>query len=892
MGQHYLSTLFSPKSVAIIGASDRADSVGAIVFKNMLESGFKGSLYPVNPNHKKVQGKKAYATLEEIGKPVELAVICTNAATVPDVIEACGKHGVRAAVVLSAGFSEVGARGAEIERTMLANAKTYGVRIIGPNCLGIMRTGIGLNATFFKGSVKSGKLALVSQSGALCTAILDWAPANDIGFSSVVSMGTSADVDFGEILDYLASDPQTESILIYIEGIHKARSFMSALRAAARSKPVFVVKVGRHAAGSKAVMSHTGALVGSDDVFDAAVRRAGVVRVMSVGELFSAAKALASPHRSSGNRLAIITNGGGPGVMAIDHAVDLGVTVASLTDQTIEQLNKVLPATWSHNNPVDIIGDATPERYRDAVTLCMEDPGVDGALVILTPQAMTNPLEVANTLIEIASRFNKPLLTCWMGDIQIKAGRAAFAQARIPTFSTPESAVEAFSYITAFYRNQRLLAQTPGPLSHRDEPDVEGARMLIETVLSERRKVLSEMESKALLAAFRIPVASTVIARSPGEALLLAQQLGFPVAMKVNSPDITHKSDAGGVKLNLMNAAAVRAAYQDIITEVKKNRPTAHIDGIAIQPMVVKPNGRELMLGVTSDPVFGPVITFGAGGTTVEVLGDRAVALPPLNSFLVRELIAGTRISKLLGAFRHMPPIQMEALESLLLRVSEMVCELPWLKEMDINPLIVDENGALAADARVMVDFAPASGDRYAHMAIYPYPSHLVTDWQLPDGTEITIRPIRPEDAEMVQEFVRNLSVEAKYFRFMNTLQELSQTMLARFTQIDYDREMALIAVTEENGKEVEIGVCRYAINPDGDSCEFALVVSDQWQHKAIGHKLMGSLMDAARARGLKTMEGEVLASNHNMLKLVATLGFAVATSVEDAAIKRVARSL
>jgi acetyltransferase len=892
MGQHYLSTLFSPKSVAIIGASDRTDSVGAIVFKNMLESGFKGSLYPVNPNHKKVQGKKAYATLEEIGKPVELAVICTNAATVPDIIEACGKHGVRAAVVLSAGFSEVGARGAEIERTMLANAKTYGVRIIGPNCLGIMRTGIGLNATFFKGNVKSGKLALVSQSGALCTAILDWAPANDIGFSSVVSMGTSADVDFGEILDYLASDPQTESILIYIEGIHKARGFMSALRAAARSKPVFVVKVGRHAAGSKAVMSHTGALVGSDDVFDAAVRRAGVVRVMSIGELFSAAKALASPHRSSGNRLAIITNGGGPGVMAIDHAVDLGVTVASLADQTIEQLNKVLPATWSHNNPVDIIGDATPERYRDAVTLCMEDPGVDGALVILTPQAMTNPLEVANTLIEIASRFNKPLLTCWMGDIQIKAGRTAFAQARIPTFSTPESAVEAFSYITAFYRNQRLLAQTPGPLSHRDEPDVEGARMLIETVLSERRKVLSEMESKALLAAFRIPVANTVIARSPGEALLLAQQLGFPVAMKVNSPDITHKSDAGGVKLNLMNAAAVRAAYQDIITEVKKNRPTAHIDGIAIQPMVVKPNGRELMLGVTSDPVFGPVITFGAGGTTVEVLGDRAVALPPLNSFLVRELIAGTRISKLLGAFRHMPPIQMEALESLLLRVSEMVCELPWLKEMDINPLIVDENGALAADARVMVDFAPASGDRYAHMAIYPYPSHLVTDWQLPDGTEITIRPIRPEDAEMVQEFVRNLSAEAKYFRFMNTLQELSQTMLARFTQIDYDREMALIAVTEENGKEVEIGVCRYAINPDGDSCEFALVVSDQWQHKAIGHKLMGSLMDAARNRGLKTMEGEVLASNNNMLKLVATLGFAVATSVEDAAIKRVTRSL
>jgi acetyltransferase len=892
MGQHYLSTLFAPQSVAVIGASERPDAVGTIVFRNMLESGFKGTLYPINPGHKKVQGKRAYGSIEEIGKPVELAVICTKAETVPDIIEACGKHGVRAAVVLSAGFSEVGPHGAELERTMLANAKTYGVRIIGPNCLGVMRTGIGLNATFFKGYIKTGNLALVSQSGALCTAILDWAPANDIGFSSVVSMGTSADIDFGEILDFLAADPQTDSILIYVEGIHKARGFMSALRAAARAKPVFVVKVGRHAAGSKAAMSHTGALVGSDDVFDTALRRAGVVRVMSIGELFSAAKALSSRYKPSGNRLAIITNGGGPGVMATDHAVDLNVAIATLSDETIGKLNQVLPATWSHGNPVDIIGDATPERYRDAVNICMADPGVDGALVILTPQAMTRPLEVAQSLIEIASHFNKPLLTCWMGDQQIGEGRAAFAQAHIPTFRTPEAAVEAFSYITAYYCNQRLLAQTPGPLSHHDEPDVEGARMLIENALAERRKVLSEMESKALLAAFRIPVASTVVARSPGEALLLAQQLGFPVAMKINSPDITHKSDAGGVKLNLMNAASVRAAYNEIISAVKRNRPNALIDGIAIQPMVVKPNGRELMVGVTSDPVFGPVITFGAGGTTVEVLGDRAVALPPLNSFLVRDLINGTRISKLLGAFRHMPPIEMEALESLLLRVSEMVCELPWLKEMDINPLIVDERGALAADARVIVDFYPLSSDRYAHMAIYPYPSHLVENWQLPDGTDIVIRPIRPEDAEIEQEFVRNLSDEAKYFRFMNTMHELSQTMLARFTQIDYDREMALIAVTTENGREVEIGVCRYAINPDGETCEFALVVADAWQHKAIAHKLMANLMDAARHKGLKTIEGEVLAKNHNMLKLMERLGFSIRTSEEDSAIKRVNRPL
>ncbi|MDR2874989.1 MAG: bifunctional acetate--CoA ligase family protein/GNAT family N-acetyltransferase [Methylobacillus sp.] len=891
MAAHYLKSLFSPGSVAVIGASDRPESVGGIVFKNMRESGFSGALYAVNPKHAEVQGQRAYASIEEIPGAVELAVICTPAPTVPDIIDACGHHGTRAAVVLSAGFGETGAAGAAIERDMLARAKAHGVRIIGPNCLGVMRPLSGLNATFFKGNVKPGNLALVSQSGALCTAILDYAPPNDIGFSSVVSVGASSDVDFGEILDYLATDPQTQSILIYVEGIHKSRSFMSALRAAARSKPVFAIKVGRHAAASKAVQSHTGALVGSDDVFDAALRRAGVVRVPSIGQLFAAAKSLASNRRFGGDRLAIITNGGGPGIMAVDRAVDLKVGVANLSAQTLEKLNQVLPPTWSRNNPVDIIGDAPAQRYRDAVTICMEDEAIDGVLVILTPQAMTQPTEVAQALTDIAGKFKKPLLTCWMGAVQIREAREAFAQARIPTFRTPEAAVEAFSCITAFSRNQRLLAQVPGPLAHREAPDIDGARMLIETALSERRKVLSEMESKALLAAFRIPVASTVVARSPSEALMLAQQLGYPVAMKINSPDITHKSDAGGVRLNLTDAATVRAAYHEILEAVKKNRPEARLDGIAIQPMVVKPNGRELMLGVTTDPVFGPVITFGAGGIAVEIMGDRAVALPPLNSFLARELIAETRVSKLLGKFRHMPAIDMNALESLLLRVSEMTCELPWLKEMDINPLIVDEHGALAADARVMIDHAPASG-RYAHMAIHPYPTHLVMRWQLPDGTDITLRPIRPEDAQIEQDFVRGLSEETKYLRFMNAMHELSDTMLERFTQIDYDREMALIATVEENGAEVQIGVCRYTINPDGNSCEFALVVGDRWQHKAVGYKLMECLMDAARDKGLKTMEGEVLARNHAMLKLVTTLGFSIKPSAEDPALQKVVKVL
>ena len=851
MGQHYLRPLFAPKSVAVFGASDRIDSIGQIVFQNMLQSGFQGALYPINPKNPEVQGCKAYSSIAQINAPVELAVIATPPQTVPGIIEECGQHNVKAAVIITAGFGETGAAGKALENSVLEIAQRHGIRLIGPNCLGVMRPDIGLNVTFNKGGANPGNLAFVSQSGALCTAILDWAKSNDVGFSSIVSMGSTADVGFGEILDYLVTDVATHSILLYIEGIRNARSFMSSLRAAARVKPVILVKVGRHAAASKAAMSHTASLVGSDDAFDAAVRRAGAVRVQTITQLFSAAKALSCGFHPTGNRLAIVTNGGGPGVMATDCADDLGLSMATLSDATIESLNQVLPPTWSHGNPVDIIGDAQADRYHGAVKACLEDPNVDGVLTILTPQAMTKPLEAANAVIELSNQYRKPLLTCWMGGAQVEESRAAFNRARKPSFRTPEPAVEVFSFLSAYYQNQKLLMQVPGSLSHHLEPDVESARMVIEGALQEKRKILNEMESKALLSAFHIPVAQTMLAHSPNEALIIAQQLGFPVAMKINSPDITHKSDAGGVKLNLEHAQAVRGAYHELVENVKRNRPDARIDGISIEPMIVKPNGRELMVGVTSDPVFGPVITFGAGGTTVEVMGDSSVSLPPLNSFLVKDLIRGTRVAKMLGAFRQMPPADMDALESVLLRVSEMVCELPMLTEMDINPLILDENGALAADARVVVEFRQPSTDRYSHMAIYPYPTHLVTDWQLADGTNLVIRPIRPEDAELEQEFVRNLSEESRYFRFMNGVQELSQSMLVRFTQIDYSREMAFVAVTEEAGKEIELGVTRYATNPDGKSCEFALVVADNMRGKGLGHKLMISIMDAARSNGL-----------------------------------------
>jgi acetyltransferase len=892
MGKHYLSTLFAPKSVAVFGANDRADSVGHVVFKNMLEGGFKGALYPININSPEVQGKRAYASIADVGETIELVVIATPPKTVPGIIENCGIRGVKAAVIITAGFGEAGHEGEALEKELLETAHRYGIRLIGPNSLGIMRPSIGLNATFNKGGANTGNIAFVSQSGALCTAILDWAQSNDVGFSSVVSMGSSTDVDFGEILDYLVSDPNTHSILMYIEGIRNARRFMSALRAAARIKPVILVKVGRHAAGSVAAMSHTASLVGADDVFDAAVSRAGVVRVQTITQLFTAAKALSCGFRPVGNRLAIVTNGGGPGVMAADRAADLGLTMATLSDATIEYLNQHLPPNWPHGNPVDIIGDAQADRYHYAVKACLEDDNVDGVLAILTPQAMTKPLESAQALIELSNTHSKPLLTCWMGETQVAEARLAFARAHKPHFRTPEPAVEVFSHLSAYYRNQKLLMQMPGPFSHHIEPDVESARMIIEGAMQEHRKVLTEMESKALLSAFHIPVARTMVAHSPNEALLIAQQLGFPVAMKVNSQDITHKSDAGGVRLNLNNAHEVRAAYQHILDNVQHNRPDARLDGISIEPMIVKQNGRELMIGVTSDPVFGPVIIFGAGGTTVEIMGDRAVALPPLNNFLVRELIQETHIAKMLGAFRNMAPANMDALEDVLLRVSEMACELPLLKEMDINPLILDENGALAADARVVMEYRQPSADRYAHMAIYPYPTQLVSQWQLADGTDITIRPIRPEDAELVQSFVRGLSEESKYFRFMGSMQELTETMLVRFTQIDYSREMALIAVTVEQEKEIEIGVARFAINPDGDTCEFALVIADNVQGKGLGQKLMVSLMEAARAKGLVTIEGEVLSNNHNMIKLMTRLGFTTKTSEEDQSIMKVSKEL
>lgn len=886
--RHYLTSLLDPKSIAIIGASETPGSIGETLVRNVLDSSFKGKVFFVNPKHEKIFGQKSYESVEAIPHRLDLAVVCTRAETVPNVIDACGRAGTRAAIVLSGGFSETGPRGASLERAVIENARRHRVRLLGPNCLGVMRPSAGINLTFAHGNANAGTIGLISQSGALCTAILDWALPNNVGFSTVVSLGSEGDVDFGEILEYMVADPKTENIFLYIEGIKNARRFMSALRAAARCKPVLLIKVGKHPAGEQAVRSHSGAIVGADDVFDAALRRAGVVRLASVGQMYAAAQALFSHFRPRGNRLAIITNGGGPGVMAADHCCDIGIPLAVPSDTTIAKLDAVLPPYASKGNPIDIIGDADPARYAATLEVCLDDNQIDGVMVILTPQAMTDPTQAARLVIEAARKTDKPVVTCWMGEEQVREARLLFKGAGIPTFRTPEPAVELFSHISAYYRNQRLLMEAPASISAQVAPRLESARLVIETALAEGRKVLNEMESKALLAAFRIPIAQTVVARSPSEAMVLAEEIGLPIVMKIDSPQITHKSDSGGVRLNLNSLAAVRDSYNEIVEEVRKNRPDAIIHGVAIEPMIQKANGRELMVGMTRDQVFGPTILFGPGGVGIEPTGkDRAVALPPLNPFLVSDMLASTHTSARLGAFRNMPPVSMEALESVLLRVSEMVCELPWISELDINPLIVDENGAVAVDASISIEHLPLTAARYDHMAIHPYPSHLAISYQTNDGQTIDIRPIKPEDADIEQEFVQALSPETKYFRFMNTIRELSLSQLIRLTQIDYDREMAFIALTDVAGKETEIGVARYATNPDGESCEFAIVVSDDWQGKGVARRLMGVLIDSARASGLKYMNGDFLAENTRMLRFVSALGFVLSPHPDDSGLKR-----
>jgi acetyltransferase len=891
MGPHYLNRFFTPKSVAIVGASERENSVGYRLLLNMQEAGFKGGLYPVNNKRDELLGLKAYPDLNAVPEDLDLVVIATPAPSVPGIVQQCGEKGVTSIIIITAGFGELGSEGKRLQQEVLDIAHRYSIRIIGPNCLGVIRPSGYLNATFGDGTVKDGSLALLSQSGAICTAILDWAKVQDIGFSTVVSMGGAADIDFGEVLDYLATDSKTTGILMYVEGIRDARRFLSGLKAAARLKPVILIKSGRHEAGCKAAMSHTGAMVGGDSVFDAAIARAGVVRVYSITELFSAARVLANNYVVKKDHLAIITNAGGPGVMSTDRAEDVGIVMAELSPASIDALNEALPVHWSHANPVDILGDATSERYQKALDICLKDKNIDGVLVILTPQAMTNPTQVAQSIIEGAKTSKKPVLASWTGGAKVQEGRDLFANSKVAHFSTPEVAVDAFSFLAKYAQNQILLKQIPSPGDELAKPDVQGARLIIERVLAENRQVLTAQESKAILAAFHIPVTQTIKVSSVKDAMIAAETLRFPVVLKVNMAEFSHKSDIGGVKLNINSVQEISRDYSEMEAAIKRNHPEITEVGMTVEPMFKRPNGRELMIGVVRDPVFGPAISFGLGGTMVEILKDNTVALPPLNAYMAEQMIAKTKAAKYLEAFRQLPPANKKALIDVLLNISTMVSELPEILELDINPLIVDEQGVMAVDARIKAQLSNQLSP-YSHMAIHPYPYQLTQSFQLANGANITIRPIRPEDAVLEKDFHNRLSERTKYFRFMQALQELTPEMMVRFTQIDYDREMAFVAVTEDANLPSELGVGRYLMNPDGNSVEFALVVADDCQCLGIGSRIMRALIQTAKSKGMLFFEGEVLVINTPMLSLVKKLGFSIETIPDDSEVVRVVKDL
>ncbi len=892
MGSHSLHTLFSARSVAVFGASERPGSIGGIVFANLLAAPYQGELYAINPKHKQVQGRPCLPELEGVRGPVELAIIATPARTVPEIVRQCGKAGIRSVILLSSGFAESGPKGLRLLGDVLEEARRFGIHLLGPNSLGVMRPKLGLNATFSRNQALPGHLAFVSQSGALCTAVLDWALPRGIGFSLVATLGDGEDVDFGAVLDYLALDPETHGIVLYIEGVRNARRFLSGLRAAARLKPVTVLKAARDGTARGAERRGAGSATVSDEAFTAALERAGVVQVTSVSQLFASAQMLTRGLRFRGERLLILTNGAGPAVMAVDCAAAHALPLATLGGKTLDALDRLLPPSWSRANPVNILGDAPPERYRDALKACLADPGVDAALVMLTPQALTDAERSAESVIQVARETDKPLLACWMGDALVESARKQFDAAGLPQFRAPEAAVESLAYLVTHRRNQALLMQTPAALSESEPADVTGARLIIESARAAGRCRLNEREAKAVLAAFRIPTNPTILARTPSEAVLAAETLGFPVALKVSAPQVPHKTDIGGVRLNVTSAQTVLQQTNELMERVRAANPGITVEGVSVERMRTGPHLRELGISVVRDPVFGPLIAFGAGGVTAEVMQDRALALPPLNTLLAERMIRRTRICRLIEGFRNLPAVPLDAIEAVLLRVSGLACELPEVVELEINPLLVDENGVLAVDARIEVQPPPHRLEPYAHMAIHPYPAHLAQTHLLADGTEILIRPIRPEDAPLEDRFVRELSDESRFLRFMQALSELTPEMLVRFTQIDYDREMAFIALTEIDHVPTILGVARYIIQPDGESAEFAIVVADRWQQRGIGTRLMEALMLTARSKGLRQLEGEVLSRNRGMLQLANRLGFAQTPHPEDWDVVRVSRRL
>ncbi|MBC5783469.1 bifunctional acetate--CoA ligase family protein/GNAT family N-acetyltransferase [Ramlibacter sp. USB13] len=868
MSVRHLDSLFAPRSVAVVGVSASPGNLGAIVLRNLRAGGFAGPVWAVNRRATEVDGVPVLAGVDALPEAPELAVLCTPAATVPGLVEALGRKGTRAAIVLGAGMqAPVEPGGPTLEQAMLDAARPHLLRVLGPNCIGALVPGIGLNASFAPGQAQAGQLAFVTQSGALATAMLDWANAQGIGFSHFVSLGDSADVDFGDVLDYLASDSGTRAILLYVESVKHARKFMSAARAAARNKPLIVVKAGRAPEGARAAASHTRALAGSDAVFDAAVRRAGMVRVDTLGALFDAAQTLAHVRRWRGERLAIITNGGGAGVLAADALALGGGQLASLGEETLAKLDAVLPANWSHGNPVDIVGDAPVERYTQALSVLLQADEVDGVLFMHAPTAIVPAARIAEACVPLLRDAPRPVLSSWLGGSSVEEARAAFSAAGLASYTTPERAVDGWLQLVQYHRHQAALLQLPDAQARLPAVDARAAREVVRQALARGREWLDETEARQVLEAYGVPMVQTRRARDVEEAVAAASDIGYPVALKILSPQVLHKSDVGGVALHLGSGEEVRVAAVRMRQRVARLSPQASVTGFTVQAMAQRPRAHELIVGVAEDAVFGPVLLFGAGGTAVEVRKDRAVALPPLNEALVRDLVARTQVGPLLAGYRGEPGVDQGALVQAVLRVSQMACDLAELAELDINPLLADAQGVLALDARIRLR-RPVAGEG-SRLALRPYPSELEQPLVLGDR-RLTLRPIRPEDGTRLQAFYAEATPADMRLRFFLARREVPRSELARYCQIDYEREMTFVAL---DGDRIA-GEARAICDPDNEVAEFAVQVASDWQKRGLGRALLEKLLAYLRSRGTRAVKGECLQENGGMLALARSLGF------------------
>ncbi|OGD44486.1 acetyl CoA synthetase subunit alpha [Candidatus Bathyarchaeota archaeon RBG_13_46_16b] len=884
-----LDKIFHPKSVAIIGASDEEGTVGCALMKNFRELGFEGKLYPVNIRKSEVFGLQAFPSVDQIPETVDLAVIATPARTVPDIVEQCGKMGVKGLIIISAGFKEIGAEGKALEEKITQLKKEYGVRIIGPNCLGIIRPSNRLNATFISKMPKPGNIAFISQSGALGSAILDWALHENIGFSNFVSIGSMIDVDFGDLIDYFGTDPKTKSILMYVEGLSDARKFMSAARHFARTKPIIVVKAGKFSESAKAAASHTGSLTGEDNIYDAAFKRAGIVRVDEIADLFNCAEVLGTQPLPKGPSLAIITNAGGPGVMATDALIARGGKVAKLSPRTMEILNSVLPPFWSRGNPIDILGDAHADRYKAVLEACLDDENIDGVLVIYTAQAVSEPVEIANSIVELVKSktyHNKTMLTSFMGYGAVEEANHVFNENNIPTYTTPEQAIKTYLYMYQYKRNLELLYETPEEIPVDVMAPKRPLMVILRNVAAANRENLTEAEAKKFLEYYNFPVVKTTVARTADEAVCLAAQIGYPVVLKILSPQIIHKTDAGGVVLDLNNEAEVREAFDRIMQRAKQYNPDAEIQGVIVQKMVKK-TGYEVIIGAKRDPLFGPVILFGMGGVGVELFKDFALGLPPLNQTLVRRMMEETKVYQLLRGYRNVPPANIKLLEEVMVLFSQLLVDFPQIKEADINPLFINEQDALAIDARIVIDRGQVfqKPEPHQHLVITPYPKKYETIWTLRDGRTVVLRPIRPEDEPLWLEMFQNFSEESIRFRFFQILKDTPHETRVRYCNIDYDREIAIVAEMTENGRKKILGVARVGFEPDSKTGEIAFIVADPWQGLGLGTKMVDYVLEICKDMRIGTVYAIMLSENFRAVNLMKKMGF-VLSCMEDGNVK------